>query len=277
MASEKIYFLVNRRPVVSPYKSSSEFVASQHRGVYTTARTVEQTSILDLPRHISRLTQGSFPFSLNLEEVTQLILPSLSEVVYFFHDRYKKQDDKISETRITICVSIPEGSVTKDSLIISLYGEPLPPPPLPPIYVELRVGKRENPQSKSISWALERKKFLPTGKVEEVVLMDDGKIYEGLSSNFGIICGGTLITAPNLLVCSLEILTFKTGCLLSPLTQDPALPYSPDQQILEGTVLSVVVTACTRLGIPVRRELPTVEMLEHCEAAFISSKGQTPF
>eukprot|EP01126_Amoeba_proteus_P016700 TRINITY_DN1781_c0_g1_i15.p3 TRINITY_DN1781_c0_g1~~TRINITY_DN1781_c0_g1_i15.p3 ORF type:complete len:124 (-),score=18.91 TRINITY_DN1781_c0_g1_i15:24-395(-) len=70
--------------------------------------------------------------------------------------------------------------------------------------------------------------------------MDDGKIYEGLSSNFGIICGGTLITAPNLL-------------------------------ILEGTVLSVVVTACTRLGIPVRRELPTVEMLEHCEAAFISS------
>eukprot|EP01126_Amoeba_proteus_P016703 TRINITY_DN1781_c0_g1_i3.p1 TRINITY_DN1781_c0_g1~~TRINITY_DN1781_c0_g1_i3.p1 ORF type:complete len:155 (+),score=20.27 TRINITY_DN1781_c0_g1_i3:261-725(+) len=101
--------------------------------------------------------------------------------------------------------------------------------------------------------------------------MDDGKIYEGLSSNFGIICGGTLITAPNLLVCSLEILTFKTGCLLSPLTQDPALPYSPDQQILEGTVLSVVVTACTRLGIPVRRELPTVEMLEHCEAAFISS------
>jgi len=80
--------------------------------------------------------------------------------------------------------------------------------------------------------------------VEEVVLKDhSGSIFEGLSSNFGVIKNGKLVTAP-----------------LS--------------TVLPGVTMELILQCCEKLGIEVVFECPNIQQVHHWEGAFISSTSR---
>eukprot|EP01125_Pyxidicula_operculata_P010329 TRINITY_DN3405_c0_g1_i1.p1 TRINITY_DN3405_c0_g1~~TRINITY_DN3405_c0_g1_i1.p1 ORF type:complete len:180 (-),score=37.14 TRINITY_DN3405_c0_g1_i1:130-669(-) len=128
---------------------------------------------------------------------------------------------------------------------VVVYAELLPPIRSPPIIVEIREGVRSTPGVKSTSWVRDRQVFLETkgADTEEVVLVHDGKLYEGLSSNFGILENGKLITAP-------------------------------PGTVLAGVTLELITSSCQKLGIPVVHDFPSSSNVKDWEGAFISSTSR---
>jgi len=171
----------------------------------------------------------------------------LRKVVYNFRDYFQALRDKTSETRITIILS-PESTVSDKAEInhcnVIVFGELLPPPPQAPITVAIYRGARNNPEVKDTQWANDRKaladKKLPDE--DEVILQSpsEGHLYEGLSSNFGVIMDGVLCTPPK-------------------------------GAVLEGATLELILSCCATNNIPVVRKFPNIEECHLWEGAFISS------
>lgn len=212
--------------------------------VYTTARTVGARRILELPTHLERLCGVSALLQrapLSATQVSALVLPSLTRALHAFRaasapapvPAATTPESSAQEARVMMCVGeLGHGGVPYDVLVLA---EPLPPPPAWPVSLECRRGiARVTPELKSSEWALRRKNFqaerLPDS--EDVVLLgDDGRCYEGLSSNF-IVLARTPDAAP------------VTLCT------------APAGTVLEGTMLRVVLDAATDLGYAVQREAP---------------------
>ena len=99
------------------------------------------------------------------------------------------------------------------------HGEPLPPRPRPPVRVEVRGLPRSNARAKDSEW-VRRRRALEASKpadANEVVLSSpDGRLMEGLSSNFFAVLDGAVVTA--------------------------------DEGVLSGTIREIVLEASARLG-----------------------------
>jgi len=235
------------------YNSTQEMLTKYSRATYTTCRTFGQTSIVDLRAHIQRLEKVSE--ILPLPEIpfialSAFVLPSIRHVVQEFAEMYKAQNNAKSETRLTIVVGIEESNNIDpqklDDLDVLVFGEELPPPRRPPVIVEVRDGSRHNPNVKSTDWARERKKYQPSDhSVEEVILKDghSGNLSEGLSSNFGVIKDGKLITAPQ-------------------------------ATVLSGVTMHNIINCCHLLGIEVMFQHPRIQEVKDWQGAFISSTSR---
>lgn len=76
--------------------------------------------------------------------------------------------------------------------------------------------------------------------IEDIVLEHGGALYEGLSSNFGIIKDGVLHTAPQ-------------------------------GTVLFGTIQRLIIEACERRNIPIIYIAPSIDETMQCDGAYISS------
>eukprot|EP01097_Dermamoeba_algensis_P009980 TRINITY_DN719_c0_g1_i16.p2 TRINITY_DN719_c0_g1~~TRINITY_DN719_c0_g1_i16.p2 ORF type:complete len:206 (+),score=70.95 TRINITY_DN719_c0_g1_i16:389-1006(+) len=127
------------------------------------------------------------------------------------------------------------------------FIEKLPPIPSPPICVAFaRHQPRHDPTVKSTIWVRERQELEVRMKKEdnEVLLVDpEGRVFEGLSSNFFAAKDGKLYTAP---------------------------PGS----VLEGTMQKMVITVAGEQQIPVVFEHPNISELSLWEGAFITSTSR---
>uniref|UniRef100_A0A6B2LBT3 Uncharacterized protein n=1 Tax=Arcella intermedia TaxID=1963864 RepID=A0A6B2LBT3_9EUKA len=204
-----------------------------------------------MPLHISRLAkvgsnylQGSdFPVRMVFDHV----MPSVRTAVGIFHEAFKQQNDQTNEIRITIVLSpdpdLPQPKDLHDCNVF-VYAELLPAPPSPPITISIQRGFRKNPLIKDTQWAQERKEISQRRRSDEdeVVLqgLSDGCLFEGLSSNFGVLVNGILYTPPK-------------------------------GTVLEGATLELILLVCEENNIQVIREFPKIDQIHEWQGAFISS------
>lgn len=108
-----------------------------------------------------------------------------------------------------------------------------------------RAG-RSDPMVKSTRWIQERQQLedLKGTEYEEVLLVEDGAVLEGLSSNFAAIS--------------------QQGCLVT----------APPGRVLAGSVMGLVRQACAELGIPVAERCPAIGEAASWQAAFITSTSR---
>lgn len=122
----------------------------------------------------------------------------------------------------------------------------IPPPESCSVLLEW-FGGREDPSVKSTEWIQQRDqmKQLTNAEFNEVLLVKpDGRILEGLSSNFGLIDEeGRLVTAP-------------------------------DTDVLPGTVMRMVKEAAREIGIPVVERCATLDDAKVCKGAFLTSTSR---
>jgi len=127
-----------------------------------------------------------------------------------------------------------------------VHVDTLTPFPLPPVIVEIRTFKRENPTIKHLEWPSIRKALedVKSKEANEVVMQDDeGLLYEGLSSNFFTVENGVVHTAP-------------------------------DDVVLPGTIRKLIVKCCQENNIPIVFERPNIKNIDSWEGCFLSSTSR---
>jgi len=238
---------------IAVYRTPNDMLSKYPNATYTTCRTFGQTSIVDLDTHLTRLGKVhellKLPTIAN-NEISNFVMPSVKHAVHEFKKGFETISDKSTEVRLTIVVGSEEGKVLKPEKLLDLdvlvFGELLLPPRQPPVIVEVRDGVRPNPGVKSTDWAKERMKYQPSSSsIEEVILKEKetGGLFEGLSSNFGVLQDGKLITAPQ---CG----------------------------VLPGVTLQLILRCCNDLSIPVVFENPNISNVHKWQGAFISSTSR---
>jgi len=248
--------LVVNRKVVQPcqFNTLNDFItAVPPGGVYTTCRTFGQTAIIDLSAQLDRLEKIE---PKDRDILHEALVNCLAVVVHHFKALYQNQKDTDSETRITISATRTNDDFRKNfaptmdiapegAYDFCAFGEVLPPIPKPPVLVAIKAGERRDPQTKSTQWAHERLQYLEgeEGANDVVLMHSDGNVTEGLSSNFGVVVGKTVYTAP-------------------------------PGEVLAGTMLEHVLMICKELGITVKRECPNIKDFDNWDAAFISSTSR---
>lgn len=194
-------------------------------GVYTTCRTVQLNKIFDLKGHLERLESGYKSLNgndLNTNSVLQLLKSALLEF----------QSKTLQEGKATI-LCLKEGH--------AIHVSPLLPPPKKAQCI--MAGKpRHNATVKDSLWVADRQP-LENPKFNEVLLSENGEIYEGLTSNFACILNGKLLT-------------------------------SPLNNVLPGTVLKLALEICKKLEIPVEFRNPKISEIHEWEGAFITSTSR---
>eukprot|EP00877_Chromochloris_zofingiensis_P005400 jgi/Chrzof1/14861/Cz09g18230.t1 len=108
-----------------------------------------------------------------------------------------------------------------------------------------RGAPRHNAKAKDSEWVLQRQGLeqQKPADVNEVVLSTpEGHIMEGLTSNFFVLQGGSVVTA--------------------------------DEGVLSGTVRELVLEVCLEQGIPVVLQPPCIHDIDHWQGAFISSTSR---
>lgn len=205
------------------------------QGAYTTLRTFGGPAVLRLDEHLARLEESA---RLSGTEV-YLNWPTIRAALHEAITAFGTPDTRV---RLTLDTTREPGTI-----YISL--EPLRPPQVggreQGIRVVTRRLQRQNPKAKSTTFlasAGEIRRTLPAGCHEAIMVSADGRLLEGLSSNFFAIRDHELWTA-------------EEG-VLSGITRALVLEEAAD----EGLTIHLE-------GLPVA-ELPTLD------EAFITSSGR---
>ncbi|MCL4562394.1 MAG: aminotransferase class IV [Chloroflexi bacterium] len=201
-------------------------------GVYTTFRTFDRVRALCLDDHFSRLEESARlvhkPIQLERSRLRRVIREAL-----------EKFTEGEAQIRVTLDLQDEPGAV-----YITL--EPLrllsPDQYRDGVRVITRPIKRRNPRAKLSRFIREADRFrqeMPEG-VEEIIMVDDqGRMAEGLSSNIFLVEKGVIWTA--------------------------------GKGVLQGITRALVLEAAVRAGIPVHFEARTRASLVEVEEAFITS------
>jgi Amino-transferase class IV len=233
--------------------SPRQFV-QKHSGVYTV-----------IPYHCQRLLDPVFHYNRLCDGLTELCKNDILTgervnifnelAIESFHSSIKSvlpasADDGL----ITVCLSsMPNGNILFDSLFThrpynaldtsieeSANEEKL--------RVSIHLFSRSLPNVKQCSWTADRVFIEETrpDDVSEVLLArqainGDMSLLEGLTSSFAVLEEGVLVAASS-------------------------------DDVLEGSMLALVLQACARLGIAVRRETPQISRACIWSGAFLSSK-----
>ncbi len=159
-------------------------------GVYTTFRTYDKFNVLDLDGHFDRL-------ELSARLIKKEII--LNRVAIRQVMRELLQCYPAEEVRVRL--SIPLTLETSDAIKIYVLLEKLVVPSLQDYENGVRVITmrmcRENPAAKTTSFihtADEIRQNLPAGVNEVIMIDENGRMLEGLSSNFFAIKGGAVFT-----------------------------------------------------------------------------------
>ena len=157
-------------------------------GVYTTFRTYFHTRCMRIQDHIQRLVDSSAVAYHQGELFDQPFRAALREIVRLspYHE---------SRIRVTLDLEKEPGC-----LYVSLEELHTPPASayLNGVKTNTQVMHRESPKAKLTSFIPTAAAFraqLPPGVNETLMVLEDGSILEGLSSNFFAGRGGSLVTA----------------------------------------------------------------------------------
>lgn len=173
------------------------------RTVYTVTRTVDSFRLFEMNSHFKRLAFGSFKLLKQLghttpwadhEELRIFSMPRLRSAIPHFYNKTGARD-----VRITLMLTLPEKS-SKRMTMPQIHIEPMPFPPKY-VHVFVRQGKRSSGEAKLLSWKddVANQKLLEDipDDVNEVVMVDENlRVTEGISSNFAVMQSGKLMTAP---------------------------------------------------------------------------------
>ncbi|GAB4498768.1 MAG: branched-chain-amino-acid transaminase [Anaerolineales bacterium] len=178
--------LQSRTPITINASSLDEATAQLPAGFYTTFSTLNGGSrVLGLQAHLDRLYLPARKLGLQ---------PSINEMDLRRHLAELAKENLPDETRVRLIL-------TKDKGKVYVGIQPFAPP-LREIYVQgVHVVtsniSRSNPRVKGtdfIAKSAEQRKLI-RGDVYEILLVHGGSIFEGMTSNFYAVRGGTLITA----------------------------------------------------------------------------------
>ncbi len=200
-------------------------------GAYTTFRTFDREKALLLSDHFDRLEETARlegqPITIDRDRLRQALLRAIAAF------------EGEARIRLTLDLSNQPGDI-----YISLEHLRTPSTDQYHYGVQIVTGRmhRENPRAKVtefITRAGEVRQHLPEGIEEMVMVGDDGRVLEGLSSNFFAIFDGMLWTA--------------------------------DEGVLKGITRSLALAAACKEGIPIQKEGIPVQKLGEIQEAFITS------
>jgi len=204
-------------------------------GVYTTFRTYPGGKIQPLEGHIRRLEESARLLGQPLHLDREQILGALRRV-------YPLSPGEEARVRLTV-------DLTREPGTVYLSLEPLTLPSEEDYRRGVRVStcpyRRDNPRAKRTAFIRVGEKFrreLPPGTNECLMVDEDGRILEGLSSNFFAWFNGELWTA--------------------------------EQGVLAGLIRARVLEAAQALGLPLRLEGLPLSALPEVEEAFITSSSR---
>jgi branched-subunit amino acid aminotransferase/4-amino-4-deoxychorismate lyase len=164
-----------------------EAVAHEPRGVYTVARTFHGDQALLLDAHLDRLEQSARLVNIPLKLDRAGLRGALRDMLH----RAGYPDAKF---RITV----PQDGPDRIYLAIEPY-KPVPETVMQQGAHVITVSLvRQNPVVKATEWmAIRQPTFdsLPPGIYEAILTASDGRVLEGLSSNFYGVLDGVLYTA----------------------------------------------------------------------------------
>jgi branched-subunit amino acid aminotransferase/4-amino-4-deoxychorismate lyase len=245
--------IVKNGQILKEQISVKDLLLQHPKGIYSTARTIEKKSIFDLESHYTRL--GKISSVINLDAISRddlrtLTLPSIKTAMNAFCTVQANPDDHF-EMKLTFLLTI---GLDADSLVhhdkkLDFYAvvELMNPPPSPPVTAQIRTFHRPNPTVKNSQWVTDRKTLeesMPK-HVNEIVMQEaDGRLSEGLSSNFFV------------------------------LKKDGTLETAADEHVLPGTTRSMVLSVCRELNIPIEFKFPSVREIDDWEGACISSTSR---
>lgn len=209
-------------------------------GAYTTFRTYEGTKALCLDEHFRRLENtarlADSPVQFNQEAIRQALRRILAQPSPTLDRRFRLTLDLEDCPGVVYIASEPLSSLPE-----SAYQRG--------VWVITSDLQRQLPQAKLtrfIARAAPVRRSLPAGVHEAIMVAPDGRLLEGLSSNFFAVKNGELWTA--------------------------------QEGVLAGVTRSLVLECAQRLGIITRGEAARLADLPTLEEAFItsSSRGVLP-
>jgi len=268
--------LVRNGEASAPWLSKNSLLHDYH-GAYTTARTVDKSSVFELGMHCQRLYDGGLDVltrqaseaaskaSLSRQErleqarnfldrggleALRPILKSEMLVALDYVERIQAADSSDKEFQVTMlltCDMAGDHTPSHRGFDVLTYVQPLPYVE-PMVAVEAHRAERRNPTIKDVQWVNDRKELediQKTAAVNEVIMYDSaGVVTEGLQTNFfAVAADGTLLTAPA-------------------------------DRVLSGTVRKVVLDVAKEHAIPVRLECPSIKDLDSWESCFICSTSR---
>jgi len=203
------------------------------RGAYTALRTYSGTKILHLEAHLARLQETARLVGSQAVLEIQSVREAIRQVLHQKSEEY--------DLRIRMVWDLEE---TPGDLYIAALPLSSPPPEAYEGGVSVVVSslQRELPRAKLTHFSARAdhvRQSLPSG-VEEALMVDlDGRISEGLSSNFFAVKNGILWTA--------------------------------EKGVLPGTTSELVLEFITRAGMNLYLEGVEVKELSNLEEAFLTS------
>lgn len=207
-------------------------------GVYTTFRTFDKLKVLDLDGHFDRLEESARILGREIVLNREVLRRNLRELLKNFPG---------NEARVRIHVPLATNEFKE--IVVYIFLENLVVPALQDYQEGVRVitvrMHRENPFAKStdfIRTADEIRQNLPAGVNEAIMVDENGRMLEGLSSNFFAIKNGVV--------------------------------YTDDQHVLAGITRKQVIEIIQEFGIPIHWEGFPYSEINHLDEAFITSTSR---
>jgi branched-chain amino acid aminotransferase len=227
---------------ITPYTTEKEAASLDEvslqlpGGAYTTFRTYDHTRALRIQDHMQRLSDSA-------ERTHQQVSLAFTPLRAALRAILEQSPFRDARVRVTLDLETEPGLLY--ITIEELHALP-PAAYLSGVKVTTHILQRENPKAKLtafITTAAAYRAHLSPGVNETLMVQTDGRILEGLSSNFFGIKGGAMWTA--------------------------------EEGVLSGiTRASVLDIASSRLGIPVHYDAIRADELEILDECFITSAGR---
>lgn len=190
----------------------------------------------------------------------QLLRPVLEQHVSFSMRHFVDAcvadgvDKEVAELRITVLIHWPQPDAAtpppvdpSQQVCVVTHIAPMPPRPAETVKCLVIHHPRASAAAKDSGWVAARlgmkARVAEAGANEAVLAGDDGKLHEGLSSNFFAVKDGTVYTAP-------------LG------------------DVLSGTIRTLTIDLCHKHGIPVMETNISVSELGTLQEAFITSTSR---
>jgi branched-chain amino acid aminotransferase len=226
-------------PIPESAKTFEEMLAGYSLGVYSAFRTFAHNKFLYLEAHLARLRKSMslLGWEYQFDEVP--LRHALHQVCTAY---------PLPEARVRVDV-LAEPVIAQDvssRLLIGLMPFTSPPEAFyrEGIRVDVVLGlRRDEPQAKTAVFAQHRRQYQKSSDVYEYLMLDDdGRILEGLTSNFYAVKDGILRTAGS--------------------------------GILEGITRKIILNLAGELGIPIQLNAVHMDELPHLQEAMISSSSR---
>lgn len=245
----------------------------EHRGAYTTARTVDQSSVFELSMHCQRLYDTAvavlereiddappehvvrakaFLKAAGPEGLKPLVRQEMNAALQQLGVKLDGQPASPDSPDYQVTVLLTFDGVgahtpAERGFDVITFVQPLPVI-ASMVATEAHRADRKNPTIKDLQWVSDRSRLEEVQRaagVNELIMFDaEGRVTEGLQTNFFAVD--------------------KDGALLT----------APDERVLSGTVRKVVLQVAEQNGIPIRYDCPVIADLASWESCFICSTSR---